>query len=168
MSHDAFALLLAVGCREPARYSLLTHCAGLIWHLRCERTWSNSVAQRLGVPGKSPVRERRTWDRLPLAVPVFVRARDSRGKEFLEFATALNVSAGGILLAVSRSLPLSTAVSLEIPSPPLANIPRRPRAVRQLQARIVHHRSTNHHQLIGLKFSRPLLRSRGGKDSSSL
>ena len=41
--------------------------------------------------------ERRKWARLPLAIPVFVRSRDRKGKEFLEFATALNVSAGGML-----------------------------------------------------------------------
>ena len=27
--------------------------------------------------------ERRKWTRLPLAIPVFVRSRDEKGKEFL-------------------------------------------------------------------------------------
>ena len=49
--------------------------------------------------------ERRKWARLPLAIPVFVRSRDGKGKEFLEFATALNVSAGGMLVAIRRILP---------------------------------------------------------------
>ena len=49
--------------------------------------------------------ERRKWARLPLAIPVFVRSRDGKGKEFLEFATALNVSAGGMLVAIRRALP---------------------------------------------------------------
>jgi hypothetical protein len=48
-----------------------------------------------------PVNERRKWIRLPLAIPVFVRSRDDKGKDFLEFATALNVSAGGMLVAES-------------------------------------------------------------------
>jgi len=52
---------------------------------------------------------------LPLAIPVFVRSRDEKGKEFLEFATALNVSAGGALVAVRRSLPPTAQVLLEIP-----------------------------------------------------
>jgi len=47
---------------------------------------------------KKPEIERRSWPRLPLAIPVFVRSRDEKGKEFLEFATALNVSAGGALI----------------------------------------------------------------------
>ena len=48
--------------------------------------------------------ERRKWTRLPLAIPVFVRSRDEKGKEFLEFATALNVSAGGMLVAMRRAI----------------------------------------------------------------
>jgi len=74
---------------------------------------------------------------------MFVRSRDEKGKEFLEFATALNVSAGGALVAVRRSLPLSAQVSLEIPSAPLATASALPKAYR--------------YHLIGLKFSHPLL-----------
>src|SRR6516165_10932079 len=81
--------------------------------------------------------ERRKWARLPLAIPVFVRSRDEKGKEFLEFATSLNVSAGGALVAVRRSLPLSAQVSLEIPSaPPVANADL-PRFSRNLQGRVM-------------------------------
>src|SRR5205807_5763369 len=81
--------------------------------------------------------ERRQWDRLPLAIPVFVRSRDDKGKEFLEFATALNVSAGGALVAVRRSLPQSSQVLLEIPSAPLAAAAALPKASRTLRARAV-------------------------------
>ena len=62
--------------------------------------------------------ERRKWARLPLAIPVFVRSRDGKGKEFLEFATALNVSAGGMLVAIRRALPAIAQIRLEIPSAP--------------------------------------------------
>ena len=71
--------------------------------------------------GKAPGAERRRWPRLPLAIPVFVRSRAESDKEFLEFATALNVSAGGMLVAVRRSIPSSAQVLLEIPSAPLAS-----------------------------------------------
>ena len=64
--------------------------------------------------------ERRKWARLPLAIPVFVRSRDGKGKEFLEFATALNVSAGGMLVAIRRVLPAVAQIQLEIPSAPVA------------------------------------------------
>jgi hypothetical protein len=48
---------------------------------------------------RKPENERRKWPRLPLAIPIFVRSREDNGKETLEFATALNVSAGGALVA---------------------------------------------------------------------
>src|SRR5881398_2131534 len=106
---------------------------------------------------RKPETERRKWPRLALAIPVFVRSRDEKGKEFLEFATALNVSAGGALVAVRRSLPLSAQVSLEIPSAPLATAAALPRASRTLRARAVRVTHAEGYHLLGLKFSRPLL-----------
>jgi hypothetical protein len=94
---------------------------------------------------------------LPLAIPVFVRSRDSQGKEVLEFATALNVSAGGMLVAVRRALAPSVNVELEIPCAPLASHSALPTATRNLRARPVRVTQANGYQLLGLKFSRPLL-----------
>jgi hypothetical protein len=105
---------------------------------------------------QKPDRDRRRWPRLPLAIPVFVRSRATKGKEFLEFATALNVSAGGALVAVRRSVPLSTRVSLEIPSAPLTAASALPRASRQLRARTVTVTHVDGYHLIGLEFLRPL------------
>lgn len=106
-----------------------------------------------------PARERRKWMRLPLAIPVFVRSRDSRGKEFLEFATALNVSAGGMLLAVRRVLPRVPHLQLEIPCAPVAALAPLPRAARSLRAKSLRTTPTEGYYLVGLKFSRPLLLS---------
>lgn len=121
----------------------------------------------------SPHPERRQWPRLPLAIPVFVRSRDEKGKEFLEFATALNISASGALLAVRRSLPASARILLEIPSAPLAATAKLPKASRTLRARCVRVTHAEGYHLIGLKFSRPLLdapktaTSRRGKHDST-
>ena len=101
--------------------------------------------------------ERRKWPRLPLAIPVFVRTRDDKGKEFLEFATALNVSAGGMLLAVKRSLPATAEVLLEIPSAPLAALSALPKASRNLRAKTMRTSQSAGCHLLGLKFARPLL-----------
>jgi hypothetical protein len=109
------------------------------------------------VPGRKPDKDRRQWPRLPLAIPVFVRSRDERGKEFLEFATALNVSAGGTLVAVRRSLPLASQVLLEIPSAPLSATTALPKAARTLRARTLRVTHAEGYHLIGLKFSRPLV-----------
>src|SRR5579872_2487051 len=102
-------------------------------------------------------KKRRKWTRLPLAIPVFVRSRDSKGKEFLEFATALNVSAGGMLVAIRRVLPAIAQIRLEIPSAPVAALALLPRAARTLRARALRTTPAEGYYLLGLKFARPLL-----------
>lgn len=112
--------------------------------------------------------------RLPLAIPVFVRSRDEAGKEFLEFATALNVSAGGMLVATRRVMPATAEVHLEIPSAPVAAQALLPRASRTLRAKALRNTPAGGYYLLGLKFSRPLLhanspsRAHGRKLSSTV
>jgi hypothetical protein len=109
--------------------------------------------------------ERRKWPRLPLAIPIFVRSCDSNGKELLEFATAMNVSAGGVLVAVRRSLPLTERVSLEIPTAPSLAVTAGTQASRRLHARTVRVVHAEGYHLIGLKFSHPLGTANGGQPS---
>jgi c-di-GMP-binding flagellar brake protein YcgR len=92
-----------------------------------------------------------------LAIPVFVRSRDKKGNEFLEFATALNVSAGGMLVALRRILPSRRHVQLEIPSAPVAAMALMPRVSRNLRAKALRNTPAEGFYLLGLKFSRPLL-----------
>lgn len=101
--------------------------------------------------------ERREWVRLPLAIPVFVRSRDQSGKDFLEFATALNISAGGALVAVHRSLRPAAQVLLEIPSAPLAASAPVPKSAKNMRAKIVRVTHGEGYHLLGLKFHHPLL-----------
>jgi c-di-GMP-binding flagellar brake protein YcgR len=108
---------------------------------------------------KTPAVERRQWPRLPLAIPVFVRSRGETDKEFLEFATGLNVSAGGMLVAVRRSIPSAAQVLLEIPSAPLAALAALPRVARNLRAKVLRMQHSEGYNLVGLKFSKPLVNS---------
>jgi hypothetical protein len=105
----------------------------------------------------NPETQPRKWPRLPIAIPVFVRSRDEKGKELLEFATALNISAGGALVAVRRSLPLSAQVLLEIPSAPLAANNSLPKAARNLRARTLWITHADGYHLVGLRFAHPLV-----------
>lgn len=107
--------------------------------------------------------ERREWPRLALAIPVFVRTRDEQGKELLEFATALNVSAGGMLVAVRRVLPPAALIQLEIPSAPMAALTAATSASRNLRAKALRSTHEDGYYLLGLKFSRPLANSNGAK-----
>jgi hypothetical protein len=102
------------------------------------------------------VGERRKWPRLALAIPVFVRTHDEQGKELLEFATALNVSAGGMLVAVRRVLPPATSIQLEIPSSPIPALASLTTASRNLRGKALRSTHEDGYYLLGLKFSRPL------------
>ena len=102
------------------------------------------------------VAERRGWDRLPISIPFFVRGKNSDGEEFLEFATALNLSAGGVLLATRRYLDPGTEISLEIPVA-LVNKAQLPRSVSLLRATVLRCTADRQYFLLGLQFHEPLL-----------
>jgi len=107
--------------------------------------------------------ERRRSERLPLGIPVFVRGIDDHGKEFQEFTTAFNISAGGALVATRRYLPASTLISLEIPAAPLPRMATSPVFVRNLPAHPVTVTHSEQCYLVGLKFSKTLQRLAKGK-----
>lgn len=112
--------------------------------------------------------ERRKNERIPLAVPVFVRGKGSDRKEFLEFATALNVSAGGALLATRRMLPRLTSVALEVPSAPMPRTKVLPKGVRRVRARLLRVTVVDGFQLWGIKFRTPLVSKASGRKVHSL
>lgn len=93
---------------------------------------------------------------MQLAIPVFLRSKDGNGRDFLEFATAINISAGGALVVVRRSLPESGLVSLEIPSAPTGPARNLKLPSRVMQAKAVWVTHMDEHHLLGLKFARPL------------
>jgi len=105
---------------------------------------------------RPPRKNVRKWARLQLAIPVFVRSRDENGRDSLEFATAVNISAGGALVVVRRPLPQSAPLSLEIPSAPIGptvSLPNRSRLIRAKAVWVTHQED---YHLLGLKFVRPL------------
>jgi hypothetical protein len=103
----------------------------------------------------------RKWTRLHLAIPVFVRTRDEKNEAMLEFATAINISAGGALVATRHSFPKSTAISLEIPSAPIGPLNGLPSLSRTIQAKAVWVSHLDDYHLMGLKFARPLSTDQG-------
>jgi len=109
------------------------------------------------------VAERRGWERLPISIPFFVRGTTATGEEFLEFATALNLSAGGVLLATRRYLEPGTEISLEIPVA-LVNKAQLPRSVSLLHATVLRCTADRQYFLLGLRFREPLLSQQGGID----
>lgn len=102
------------------------------------------------------VADRREWERLPISIPFFVRGKKANGEEFLEFATALNLSAGGVLLAARRYLEPGTQITLEIPVA-LMNKAQLPRSVSLLHATVLRCNSDRQYFLLGLQFQEPLI-----------
>jgi hypothetical protein len=101
-------------------------------------------------------KEERKWPRLHLAIPVFVRARDGNDKDSLEFATAINISPGGALVVLRRSLPQSSLISLEIPSAPIGPTSGLKTPSRVIRGKAVWITHFDAYHLLGLKFDRPL------------
>ena len=103
--------------------------------------------------------ERRIWPRLPLAIPVFVRGVDEHGAQFLEFTSAYNVSAGGMLVGLRHQMTRSSRATLEIPAAPMPD-PRAPTAaLRTTLARLVRIEDCPGGRLCGFRFTRPLVAS---------
>jgi hypothetical protein len=74
----------------------------------------------------------------------------------LEFGTAVNVSAGGALIAVKRA-PSDRDIVLEMPVPP-GFISHSPTTHRMIESRIVRSQAGSAHTYLGLEFKHPLLR----------
>jgi hypothetical protein len=127
-----------------------------IWPIMCCLIHYRGCNGEVCMNGVRFPNERRKWPRLPLAIPVFVHSSAGKGKEFLEFATSLNVGAGGMLIAIRRALPAITQLRLEIPSAPVASLALQPRATRTLRAKTLRTTPAAGYYLLGLKFVRPL------------
>lgn len=130
---------------------------GCVWHLRCDKHEGSVKKGAKHLERPRIKSERRAWSRLPLPIPLFVRSRDSKGKDLLEFATALNVSAGGALVAMHGALRPAAQVSLEIPSAPLPTSAPVRKNSRNLRAKVVRVSHGEGHNLVGVKFLQPLL-----------
>ncbi len=108
-----------------------------------------------GSAATSPAAERRHWERIPVTIPLFVRAV-ADGRRVLEFANVLNISAGGALLAVRRYVRHPTKVSLEIPAAPVAETAALPASARLIEARVLRVQSAERSFLWAVRFTRPL------------
>jgi hypothetical protein len=94
---------------------------------------------------------------------VFLRGHNESGKEFLEFATVLNVGGGGALVASRQDVLLGTHLSIEIPV--LPEISASAQSVPSLLSKckrnftgiLIHMLYTHRYYLMALKFTRPLI-----------
>ncbi len=102
----------------------------------------------------------RRWQRLPLSIPVFIRGTDDKGNGFLEFATALDISAGGALVALRRYIEPGSSISLEIPCAAVPVRQAAPSIGQTLAAKLVRVSNAAQYHLLGLEFSKPIINAR--------
>jgi hypothetical protein len=101
--------------------------------------------------------ERRRFQRLPLEIPLFLRGVDKEGKKFFDFTLALDISAGGALVATRRTLARACWLYLELPTAPVPTflLPVQPKPA--LSGRVVRTLDKDTYYLCAVRFARPLV-----------
>jgi PilZ domain len=94
--------------------------------------------------------------RIRIQVPVFVRASDATGTEFIELSKTLNISSTGACIACSHFLRLDQTVQLTIPAPSPASSSLVPSETPPITARVKRQDMMGELRLFGLEFLRPL------------
>jgi PilZ domain len=94
--------------------------------------------------------------RIRLQVPVFLRASDASGTEFIELTRTLNISATGACITSTHVLRPDQAVLLTIPAPSPSSSSLIPSETPPIQAKVRRHETLGDQKLFGLEFLRPL------------
>jgi hypothetical protein len=92
-----------------------------------------------------------------LAIPLFLRGKDKGGKPFLDFTLALDISAGGALVATKRTLSRAAWIYLEVPTAPVPVLPVSQKPKRALTGRVVRSTDKDTYYLCAVRFVRPLI-----------
>ena len=101
----------------------------------------------------SPTRRR---PRLRIQIPVFLRASDATGMEFIELTKTLNISATGACIASVHMLRPEQTVHLTIPAPSPASSSLVPNETPPIVAKVRRQDSLGDLRLFGLEFLHPL------------
>jgi hypothetical protein len=89
-------------------------------------------------------------------MPVFLRAADTSGAEFIELTKTLNISATGACVTASHILRPKQIVYLTIPAPSSASSGVVPSETPPITARVLRQDSAGEMRLFGLEFFKPL------------
>jgi PilZ domain len=94
--------------------------------------------------------------RIRIQVPVFLRAADTSGVEFIELTRTLNISATGASIASTHVLRPEQVVYMTIPAPSPASSGILPSETPPIAAKVLRQDSAGNVRLLGLEFLRPL------------
>jgi len=94
--------------------------------------------------------------RIRLQVPVFLRAADVSGSEFIELTKTLNISSTGACITSTHILRPDQTIHLTIPAPSAASSSLVPSETPPIVARVLRQESAGEMRLFGLEFLRTL------------
>ena len=100
--------------------------------------------------------EARRSSRIRIQVPVFLRACDATGVEFIELTKTINISATGACIASAHLLHQDQVVQLTIPAPSPASSSLIPSETPPIVAKVRRQDDLGDLRLFGLEFLRPL------------
>ncbi len=94
--------------------------------------------------------------RIKIQVPVFLRASDATGLEFVELTKTLNISARGACIASTHLLRANQTVQLTIPAPSTSSSSLVPSETPPILAKVRRQELLGDVRIFGLEFLRPL------------
>jgi hypothetical protein len=98
----------------------------------------------------------RRCPRIRLQMPVFLRAADTSGAEFIELTKTLNISSTGACVASTHILRPDQIVHLTIPAPSSFSSGVLPSETPPITARVLRQDAVGEMRLFGLEFLKPL------------
>ncbi len=114
-----------------------------------------SVSHLNDSSGTEPQRTRASA-RIRIQVPVFLRASDAAGTEFIELTKTLNISARGACIASTHLLRIDQTVHLTIPAPSASSSSLVPAETPPITAKVRRQEALGDTRIFGLEFLRPL------------
>ena len=100
--------------------------------------------------------QQRRSPRIRLQVPVFLRAADPSGVEFIELTKTLNISSFGACITSGHLLRENQVVQLTVPAPSPTSSSLVPNETPPISARVLRQEVVGDTRLFGLEFLRPL------------
>ncbi len=94
--------------------------------------------------------------RIRLQMPVFLRAADTSGVEFIELTKTLNISSTGACVASTHILRPDQLVHLTIPAPSSSSYSILPSETPPITAKVLRQDSAGEMRLFGVEFLKPL------------
>jgi len=98
----------------------------------------------------------RAASRIKIQVPVFLRASDATGMEFIELTKTLNISARGACITSAHLLNVNQTVQLTFPAPSASSSSLVPSETPPIIAKVRRYEALGDTRIFGLQFLRPL------------